>query len=317
MTTMHDMTTMRETVPRTHRHGWWWKALLVGLVLWAATVGVTALTLNANLIPTLILIGSFLVPFCVVLFAAERVTGNLTAMEVLLAFVVSGIFGVLGASLLEADLAGSSIWTFLVVGLIEELVKAVILVVIGWRVVPKTARQGALLGATVGAGFAAFESAGYAFNAALTQGGISLSALLQTEILRAMLTPVSHVLWTALIGAVLFGAARSGSRYRLTLGIIGTYLAVAILHALWDSMGGIASLLALVSTGAIVPLLEFGTLPASAAAEVGPLTTTFYVIGLIILAAIGLLFLWLVLRRDRSRDAGVDVQMSATPAQTH
>ena len=36
---------------------------------------------------------------------------------------------------------------------------AALLIVIGRSLVPKTARQGALLGATIGAGFAAFESA--------------------------------------------------------------------------------------------------------------------------------------------------------------
>ena len=35
---------------------------LVGLVLWLATVVVTFLTGNPNLIPTLVLLGSFLVP---------------------------------------------------------------------------------------------------------------------------------------------------------------------------------------------------------------------------------------------------------------
>jgi RsiW-degrading membrane proteinase PrsW (M82 family) len=38
--------------------------------------------------------------------------------------------------------------------------------------VSKSAKQGALLGATIGAGFATFESAGYAFNDAITSHGI-------------------------------------------------------------------------------------------------------------------------------------------------
>ena len=36
-----------------HHQPWWWKTLLVGLVLWI----VTGLTLNTNLVPTLILLG--------------------------------------------------------------------------------------------------------------------------------------------------------------------------------------------------------------------------------------------------------------------
>jgi len=184
-----------------HHHGWWWKTLLTGLALWILTIVVTIVTGNTNLIPTLILLGSFLVPFCVVLFAIERVSGSVSSLQLVLAFFIGGIFGVLGASLLEVNLH-QSYWLYLLVGLIEELVKGILLVIIGWRVVPKTATQGALLGATVGAGFAAFESAGYAFNAAITARGIDLVSLLQTEVLRAILAPVGHVLWTAVLGAV-------------------------------------------------------------------------------------------------------------------
>ncbi|BDZ44772.1 hypothetical protein GCM10025866_06810 [Naasia aerilata] len=135
------MTAVAVPSVRTARHGWWWKALLVGIALWVLTTVVTIVTRNSNLIPTLILLGSFLVPFCVVLFVAERITGNMTAIQVVLAFFVSGVFGVLGASLLEADLRASTL-TYVFVGFIEEFVKGVVLVVIGRSVVPKTGRQG-------------------------------------------------------------------------------------------------------------------------------------------------------------------------------
>ena len=42
---------------RHHQPWWWWKTLLVGLVLWIVTIVVTGLTLNTNLVPTLILLG--------------------------------------------------------------------------------------------------------------------------------------------------------------------------------------------------------------------------------------------------------------------
>ena len=40
-----------------HHQPWWWKTLLVGLMLWIVTIVVTGLTLNTNLVPTLILLG--------------------------------------------------------------------------------------------------------------------------------------------------------------------------------------------------------------------------------------------------------------------
>ncbi|MCU1583193.1 MAG: PrsW family intrarane metalloprotease [Microbacteriaceae bacterium] len=291
-----------DTVAKTRHHhrGWWWKSLLIGLVLWIATIAVTWFTQNSNLVPTLILLGSFLVPFCVVLFVIERVSGNISTLQLIVAFFVGGIFGVLGASLLEADLA-PTVWVYGYVGLIEEFVKAAVLVIIGWRVVPKTAKQGALLGATVGAGFAAFESAGYAFNAAITAQGINLISLLQTEVIRAILAPVGHVLWTAIFGAVLFGAARMHERYRWSWWIPVAYLGASALHALWDSSNGIASLLALFLTGNAVQQLRRGFLLASTANAIQALSTALYIVTIAITSVVGMLALWLALRHYRRR----------------
>jgi len=278
-----------------HHHGWWWKTLLAGLGLWIITIVVTAVTGNVNLVPTLILLGSFLVPFCVVLFAIERVTGSISTLQLILAFFVGGIFGVLGASLLEADLH-QSFWVYGLVGLIEEFVKVVLLVIFGWRTVPKTAKQGALLGATIGAGFAAFESAGYAFNAAITSRGIDLVSLLLTELVRAILAPVGHVLWTAILGAVIFGAAGGRRRFRWSWWILLTYACVSLLHAAWDSAGDVASFFAVLLNGEAVQELQNGSLQQSTANQVEALATVLYVAGLAIVSAAGIVTLWLVLR---------------------
>ncbi|MGN6405084.1 PrsW family intramembrane metalloprotease [Sinomonas sp.] len=292
----------RNSAAPTHRHGWWWKALLAGFALWIASIAVTVSTLNANLIPTLILLGSFLVPFSVVLFAVERITGNLAPIHVIVAFFAGGIVGVLAASLLEADLHATT-WIYLRVGLIEEAVKAVVLLIVGRNVVPKTPRQGALLGASIGAGFAAFESAGYAFNAAVTAGGIDLASMLQTEAMRSILTPVCHVLWTAILGAVIFGATGRATAYRFTGGAVIAFLAVVVLHGLWDSMGGIAALLAVVVTGNAVPALDYGFLRPGTDAAVSSLSSIFYFVGLAVVAVAGLVSLRLALRRHDRRMA--------------
>ena len=263
-----------------HREGWWWKALLSGLSLWLATIVVTVTTHSSALIPTLILVGSFLVPFCVVLFVVERVNGTLRPLDVFMAFLLGGVFGVLGASLLESDLHASP-WLYLQVALVEEFVKALILMTVSRSVTPRTAMQGGLLGACVGAGFAAFESAGYAFNAAVTTKGIDLASLLQSEATRSLLAPVCHVLWTALLGVVIFGAAHGFSRFRITAGVLGAFLGVIALHALWDGMQELALTLGSAATGT---------------ADGGPLTNGFYVAGLVIVAVAGLASLGLALR---------------------
>jgi RsiW-degrading membrane proteinase PrsW (M82 family) len=285
-----------------HHHGWWWKTLLAGLALWIVTIVVTAFTGNTNLVPTLILLGSFLVPFCVVLFVIERVTGSISTLQLILAFFVGGIFGVLGASLLEFPLQ-QTFWIYGLVGLIEEFVKGLLLVIIGWRVVPKTAKQGALLGATIGAGFAAFESAGYAFTAAITTQGIDLYSLLQTEVVRAILAPVGHVLWTAVFGAVIFGCAHLRPRFRWSSWILLAYAGSALLHALWDSSSEVASFIALLLNGEAMQELQSGFLTASTEASIAALATVFYIVGLAVVSVAGIITLWLILRHFRRTQA--------------
>ncbi|RDI01394.1 RsiW-degrading membrane proteinase PrsW (M82 family) [Curtobacterium sp. AG1037] len=292
-----------------HRHGWWWKTLLAGFLLWAVTIVVTVVTLNTNLVPTIILLGSFLVPFTVVLFVIERVTGTVSTMQLVTAFFVGGILGVLGASLLEADLRQGA-FIYVVVGFVEEFVKGVLLLFVGWRVRPKTAGQGALLGATIGAGFAAFESAGYAFNAAITERGIDLVSLLQTEVVRAVLSPVGHVLWTAILGAVLFGAARGGAKLRWSWWIPTAYVVVSVLHGLWDSNSTLSTLLAFVFTGTPLSAAQTGTLPPGLAS----LATTLYVVGLLVVTLIGVVVLVAVLVHHRRRDRAHAAMRAAGPA---
>jgi len=265
-------------------------------------MAVTAVTQNSNLVPTLILLGSFLVPFSVVLFSTERLGGTLSPVQLFLAFFVGGIFGVLGASILESNLHATP-WIYFRVGLIEESVKAAVLLVVGRSVAPKNARQGALLGACVGGGFAAFESAGYAFNSALSSNGIDLGSMLQTEVMRSVMTPVGHVLWTALLGAVVFGAATPLSgRYRVTAGVVVAFLGVVVLHGLWDSMGGIAALVAVVVTGNALPVLEYGSIRPGTDAAVSSLSSDFYLIGLVVVSVIGFAGLRRVLTRHRSSE---------------
>ncbi len=83
-------------------------------------------------------------------------------------------------------------------------------------------------------GFAALESTGYAFTTfLLSQGQISTS--IGTTVLRGLVAPFGHGIWTALLGAVLFRA--SGQRhFRITGLVILTYLFVSFLHACWDGL---------------------------------------------------------------------------------
>ncbi len=265
-------TTTAEPQSRTPRSGPSWARVFVGgLVLWSATVLVTFATRNSNLIPTIILLGSFLVPVAFVSYAFAHADQVLTAQRVFTAFVYGGVLGVLGASSLEAAfLRRPSVPAYLGVGLIEEAVKLAALWLLARRLPRYTMRDGIVLGAAVGFGFAAFESAGYAFNALFTSSGLSLPNLVETEVLRGILAPVGHGLWTAILGGALFGAAAQGGRLRPTRAVLGWYAVVALLHGLWDASRGIAVWLTLLFTGTQVQwlLIELGRSPAVTQAQV-------------------------------------------------
>ncbi|MEV4567311.1 PrsW family glutamic-type intramembrane protease [Nonomuraea sp. NPDC049419] len=277
----------------------WLRIFLTGFVLWLATVIVTGWTGNSNLVPTVVLFGSFLVPVTFVVWAYGRGRSPVVTVELLFqAFVIGGVLGVLGASLLESWLIRPSLLMYVLVGLIEEAVKLAALVFVTRRVARRSIKDGVVLGATVGFGFAAFESAGYAFNALFTSEGLSLSQLVETEVLRGILTPVGHGLWTAIAGGVLFAA-----RGRLSVPVVLTYLGVSLLHALWDSMSAIAIAITLVLTGRPwqFELLRIGRVPHVSAWQVHVYTLLNWV-GLIVISLVALGWLWGVMsagRRER------------------
>lgn len=281
----------------------WLRMFFTGLVLWLLTVVVTFVTGNPNLIPTLVLLGSFLVPVTFVVWAfGRRHSGEVTAELLFSTFVTGGVLGVLAASLLESYLLHPSAWLFLGVGLIEEAVKLLALAFLTRRLAHKYAKDGLILGAAVGFGFAAFESAGYAFTALFTEHGLSLMQVVQTELLRGLVAPIGHGLWTAILGGVLFSAS-GRSHFALTGRLLFSYLGVSVLHALWDSMHSIALVLTLILTGTPYQfqLLSRGYEPNPTPAQ-SALFTVLSWGGLIVVALIGVVWL-LAVRRAADREA--------------
>ena len=87
----------------------------------------------------------------------------------------------------------------------------------------------------VGAGFAVFESAGYAFQCLLSTGADS--AMMDITLLRGVLAVGGHVVWTAIAGAAL-AAAKGEEMFNIQQLISGRFLfffAISvILHGVWD-----------------------------------------------------------------------------------
>src|SRR5260221_9224466 len=95
-TTSPDTTSGWLTAPHA-----WLRVFATGLLLWVASVVVTALTGNTNLIPTIVLLGNFLVPVTAVVWYMDHYLDQIISPQrVLYAFLVGVVLGVLGASIL-------------------------------------------------------------------------------------------------------------------------------------------------------------------------------------------------------------------------
>jgi RsiW-degrading membrane proteinase PrsW (M82 family) len=236
----------------------WWAVFLIGLALWIATIGAAYLTTNLILLPTIVLIGSFLVPVTAVVWNLDHdPSPELSPRRILGAFIVAGVVGVLGASVLEYYLVGGGVTGFLEVGLIEEFVKGLLILAVAWGIQTYRTKDGMVLGATVGFGFAALESSGYALVSLFVIHGhqlfLSVTSVITTELIRGVLAPFGHGMWSALLGGVIFSAARHG-RLRMAWSVLGAFVLIVILHGAFDTFSGIIGYLVVSAVG-LIPLV--------------------------------------------------------------
>jgi RsiW-degrading membrane proteinase PrsW (M82 family) len=252
----------QQALKRINGQAWappWWAVLLIGVALWIAAVGAVFVTGNIIVLPTIVLLGSFVVPVTgVVWYLDHDQSPSLSPRRVVSAFIIAGVLGILVASLLEFWLVyGPGTIGLLKVGFIEEFVKgaAIVLLAVGLR--SYTTRDGMVLGAAVGFGFAALESSGYALASLFVVQGqqlvLSVSSVVFTELVRGVLAPFGHGLWSAILGGVIFHAARKG-HLRLTWSVLIADIGVSILHAGFDLFGGITGYIVISIIG-IVPLV--------------------------------------------------------------
>jgi RsiW-degrading membrane proteinase PrsW (M82 family) len=235
----------------------WWAVFLIGLALWGAAVGSVFVTGDIIILPTVFLLGSFLVPVTAVVWYLDHDPSPiLSPRRIVSAFLVAGVLGLLAAAFLEYWLVyGPGLRGNLKVGLIEEFVKGVAIVALAMGLRSYTRRAGMVLGATVGFGFAALESSGYALAALLVAQGqqLSFSDVVITELARGVLAPFGHGLWSAILGGVIFYAFRNG-RVRLSWSVLLAYLGVSLLHGAFDIYGTVPAYVVISIIG-LVPLV--------------------------------------------------------------
>lgn len=235
------------------RHAWWARVLVLGLVLFAINVLGFAYTHNNVLLAPILILGSFLVPVTCVIATLEwlrRGQAGALGLElgrVLGAFCMAGLVAVVFAALIETQAVehGPQGWYFLLVAITEEGLKLAVLWLVARGLGTFNRRQGMVLGAVVGFGFAAFETVGQALNV-LLQGRsatIDMVPLLETLLLRGVLAPFGHGLWTALLGGALFAAAAKTGKLHITWSVVGWFAVAVLLHTAWDAAASFAVIL--------------------------------------------------------------------------
>ncbi|WP_445149880.1 PrsW family glutamic-type intramembrane protease [Baekduia sp. Peel2402] len=278
----------------------WRTVLLAGLGLWAVSTATLVATDDLILLPAVVMLGSFLVPVACVFWLLEH--GHHTTLSparLISGFCAAGVLGLMAAAALETWLLPERLVPNLWVGLIEEAVKLAGLVAVAWTLPSYRVRDGLILGATVGLGFASFESAGYTLDAGFRSGdGFSASDLVSEELLRAAIAPLGHGVWTGLLGAALFGYSRGRPRPRINLVVIATYLVASVLHALWDASSNAAVVVCVLVTGdeVLKESLRAGTLPEPSAVSQQALLGA---IQWVFMGAIAIVGLWLFRRAWR------------------
>ena len=205
---------------------------------------------NALVIPNLMVVGSFAMPIALLVFFIElNVWRNISMYRVLQVFAVGGAASLVITMVINAaftvqlvDARGQMTWAgAFLAGIGEEVAKALI-VLIAMRLFLKTPQRllnGLVIGAAVGAGFGAFEAAGYSFIFFNGAGqGDPVKSMNMIILIRGVLAPGGHAAYAALHGAAFSIAARS---VKLDLSAMGTpqYLKIgltsAIFHVIWDA----------------------------------------------------------------------------------
>lgn len=234
---------MRDRVVRAAGHWAWLLVLVIGFVLFVVVNNAYQSTDNLNLIPSLLLLGSAVVPAAFVTFIASRpISFDAHALTVLLVAFLGGVTGVVAASLIEYQtLSSLGTLPLVAVAAIEESVKllapaGVLIFARNWR----SPNNGLLLGVASGAGFAVMESLGYSAVALIRsheQVAYVDSVLLQ----RGLFSPATHMAWTGLTGAALWNASTEHWHPRALAKLAGAFLLAVGLHLAWNTYDGVGA----------------------------------------------------------------------------
>jgi RsiW-degrading membrane proteinase PrsW (M82 family) len=214
----------------------WLQIFVGGLVLLFLVERTLLATQSLNYVPSVLLLGAFLVPITFVAYLYERLPDwEVPLAPLAVCFVWGGALGTVVAGTLEYDLLrGLGVLALLGVGLIEEGAKLILPLIFYFHGRYRSERAGIVLGVATAMGFAALETMGYGFVTLLQSQG-NLVVLDEVLLARGLTSPAGHAAWTGLVCAVLWRERLRRGGPVLNSKVVGAFATAVVLHALWDT----------------------------------------------------------------------------------
>lgn len=194
---------------------------------------------NDNFLPAMIMLAAFAIPVTVLIFFFEiNIFRNIPFYKVIKYFILGGALSLIVAIVFFSFDFNTDTTTYfgaLMVGVIEEVAKIIIVAIFLFK--SKNSDyilNGLLVGAAVGAGFAAFETAGYILRYGMNNG---IDVMFNTIKVRGILAPGGHVAWAAIEGAALMyvkGFEKLDKRHLGDKRFFLICLIPIVLHGVWD-----------------------------------------------------------------------------------
>lgn len=219
---------------------WLFSRILIGFLLAFVVLLYMAVSFhNDKAVPGLILVGAFAVPFSgLVFFFEANAFKDISLFEVIKVFFIGGIFSLVVTLFLYQFVNFSTTSQYLGVltlkdsvsiGVVEKLGKVLIISYFISQLNVRHILDGILIGAAVGAGFAAFETAGYIYDAG--------SQLVAVAILRGWSAIGGHLVWAAISGGAIMIVKRDQPfkfSQLLDTRFLVFFILSVMMHAAWD-----------------------------------------------------------------------------------
>ena len=220
---------------RVLRHTWL-QIFVGGLVLLYLLERTLLATQSLNYVPSVLLLGAFLVPVTFVTYLYERLPEwEVPLPPVAVCFFWGGALGTVVAGSLEYDLLRSlGVLALLGIGLIEEGAKLIFPLIFYFLGRYRSEGAGIVLGVSTAMGFAALETMGYGFMTLLQSQG-NLLLLDEVLLVRGLTSPAGHAAWSGLVCAVLWRERKRAGRVVVNGKVLGAFATAVVLHALWDT----------------------------------------------------------------------------------